>query len=275
VLHRSQCSVSRQIHALEASLNTPLFHRHARGLILTEQGDTLFETVHEVFARLATAEAMIAESKEKPYGTLKVTTTVAFGSFWLTQRICEFVDRYPDIRLELLLSDSRLDLAMREADVAIRMTAPGQPDLIQRHLFTVHTHVFAAPCYLERFGEPKTLDDLRHHRLLVFANETLAPVPTVNWLLTAGMPLGERRSGLSTISINLIYAIARAVQAGVVIAALPDYMAAGLDGLVRVLPDMEGPETETYFVYPEEMRRSKRIGVFRDFLLELVASNRF
>src|SRR5580765_6512702 len=116
----SQSAVSRQVSALESELSVPLFHRHARGLILTEQGELLYRTAHEVFSKLAMAEAQLGESKDRPKGGLKVTATQAFGSAWLTPNLVEFVELYPDVEVDLVLEDRELDLSMREADVAIR-----------------------------------------------------------------------------------------------------------------------------------------------------------
>jgi len=144
-LNLSQSAVSRQISALEESLSVPLFHRHARGLILTEQGELLYATAREVFAKLAMTEGLLTESKDRPKGPLKVTTSVAFGSIWLTPRIREFLELYPDIQVAMVVDDSELDLSMREADVAIRMSPPRQPDLVQRHLMTVRVHLYASP----------------------------------------------------------------------------------------------------------------------------------
>ena len=268
VLHLSQSAVSRQISGLEDSLHAALFHRHARGLKLTEQGEFLYRTVHDVFSKLAMAEAQIAENRDKPEGSLKINTTVAFGSVWLTSRINKFVDRYPDIEVSLVLADSELDLSMREADAAIRMTAPTQPDLIQRHLMTMKYHVFAAPGYLKKFGMPKTPQDLDNHRLIVYGDDARPPVANLNWLLTAGADKGVARR--PTLKVSNIYGIFRAVQSGVGIAALPDYMSREAGNLVEVLPELRGPTIEAYFVYPEELRNSKRIIVLRDFLLDQI-----
>jgi DNA-binding transcriptional LysR family regulator len=268
-LNLSQSAVSRQISALEESLNVSLFHRHARGLILTEQGELLYRTAHEVFAKLAMAEAQLSESKDRPKGQLKVTTTVALGSTWLTPRMGEFLEVYPDVTVDLLLDDRELDLSMREADVAIRMAPPRQPELIQRHLMTVHMHVYAAPSYIKRYGLPKSPEDLEQHKVIVYGEETKPPVPDVNWLLKLGMKGdGLRRPNLT---VNNVYAIQRAAQAGLGLAALPEFMVQGTSNLVRVMPDIEGPRIDAYFVYPEELRNSKRIQVFRDFLLRKVA----
>ena len=185
-LNLSQSAVSRQISALEESLSVPLFHRHARGLILTEQGELLFRTAREVFAKLAMAEGLISESKDRPKGPLKITTTVAFGSIWLTPRIREFLDLYPEIQVSLVVDDSELDLSMREADVTIRMSPPRQPDLIQRHLVTVQVHIYATNEYLQRHGTPQRPEDLEEHRVIVYGEDARPPVPGVNWLLEVG-----------------------------------------------------------------------------------------
>jgi DNA-binding transcriptional LysR family regulator len=268
-LNLSQSAVSRQISALEESVSVPLFHRHARGLILTEQGELLYRTAHEVFAKLAMAEAQLSESKDRPKGQLKVTTTVALGSTWLTPRMGEFLEVYPDVTVDLLLDDRELDLSMREADVAIRMAPPRQPELIQRHLMTVHMHVYAAPTYIKRYGLPKTADELDSHKVIVYGEETRPPVPDTNWLLRLGIKGEDRRR--PNLTVNNVYAIQRAAEAGLGLAALPEFMVQGNSNLVRVLPEVEGPRIDAYFVYPEELRNSKRIQVFRDFLLRKVA----
>ena len=272
-LNLSQSAVSRQISALEESLKTPLFHRHARGLIKTEAGEMLHATVREVFGKLASVETQITETRERPSGLLRVTTTVAFGSVWLVPRLREFLELYPDINVNLLVEDSELDLGMREADCAIRMSAPRQPDLIQRHLMAVHIHVFAAPSYLKRFGTPQTAADLDKHRIVVYGEDPRPPFPGVNWLLEAGRPAGQRRAPI--LEVNNVSAILRAVEHGVGIAAFPDYMAQESSKIVQILPNLDGPTYEAYFVYPEEMRNSKRIAVFRDFLVRKVSETTF
>jgi DNA-binding transcriptional LysR family regulator len=271
-LNLSQSAVSRQISALEESLSVPLFHRHARGLILTEQGELLFRTAREVFAKLAMAEGLISESKDRPKGPLKITTTVAFGSIWLTPRIREFLDLYPEIQVSLVVDDSELDLSMREADVAIRMSPPRQPDLIQRHLVSVQVHIYASNEYVQKYGMPQRPEDLEEHRIIVYGEDARPPVPGVNWLLEVGVKSGQDRRPILT--VNNTYGMLRAIMSGLGVAALPDFVANEHSGLVRVLPEVSGPPNEAYFVYPEELRTSKRISVFRDFLLRKVAEGR-
>ena len=267
-LSLSQSAVSRQISALEESLQVPLFHRHARGLILTEQGEQLNRTVREVFAKLAMTEALLTESKEKPAGRLKVTTTVGFGSSWLAPRLREFLKAYPDVSMTLLLDDTDLDLAMREADVAIRMHPPKQPALVQRHLLTMEWVVCASADYLKAHGVPQRAEDIDAHQLILFGDYR-PPVEAINWLAEAGRRPGNPRRAL--LEVNSLQAMLLAIQSSIGIGALPDYLVHGEAGLVRLLPDLSSPKVDVYFVYPEELRNSKRVAVFRDFLLARLA----
>ena len=185
-LNLSQSAISRQISALESDLGVPLFARHARGLIKTEQGETLYKTVHDVLLRLDITVNALTESKDRPEGKLRVTTTVGLGTGWLTSRVHEFLELYPDVQLEINLADEELDLATRQADCAIRLRQPQQADIIQRKLFTVHFHIYASPQYLEKNGQPKNLEDLDFHRIVGFGDNAPAYLADTNWLKTAG-----------------------------------------------------------------------------------------
>lgn len=272
-LHLSQSAVSRQIAALEQDLSVALFHRHSRGLILTEPGERLRETAREVFAKLAMTEAQLSESRDRPSGHLTVTTTLAFGSIWLTPRLKEFNRLYPDISLTLLTSDATLDLTMREADVGIRMGVPTEPDLVRRHLMTIHSHIYAAPSYIAEHGKLERPADLARHRLIVYGLGPLASLSNPDWMIElSGDP--ETRKRIVLVSNN-VYSMLQAVESGLGIASLPDYAVAEQTSLVRVLPEHNGPSFECYFVYAEEMRHSARVTVFRDYLQKQVANYRF
>jgi len=266
-LNMSQSAVSRQVSGLEQDLGVPLFHRHARGLLLTEQGELLYRTARDVLMKLESVQSRLTDSRSKPSGILRVTTTVGLGSTWLTARINEFVELYPDVELRLILDDDELDLNMREADVAIRLRQPTQPDLIQRKLFTVHFHVFASPGYLAKYGTPTCIEDIDNHRLITFGDQAPPYLRGMNWLETAGRVSSNPRQ--SILNINNVVAIKRAVRAGCGIAMLPDYLVEKDTTLVRILTDMEDkvPSFETYFVYPSELKNTARITAFRQFLL--------
>jgi DNA-binding transcriptional LysR family regulator len=263
-LNLSQSAVSRQISALEEDLKVSLFHRHARGLVLTEQGEVLHRTAHEVFSKLEAAKTRLMDSKEKPTGELKITTTVGLGSVWLTPRIKEFMELFPDIEVTLLLEDEELDLTMRQADVAIRLRRPTQADLIQRKLFTVHHHVYGSPEYLKKYGIPKSVEDLDKHRILVFG-PTANYLTNLNWLETVGRPENNPRP--VALRVNNAYGLRRAVQSGAGIATLADYIVAADSAVVQIDLPLAAPEFETYFVYPEELKDTRRVTAFRDFIV--------
>ena len=271
-LNLSQSAVSRQISGLEEELAVQLFHRHARGLLLTEQGETLFSTVHDVFAKLTNVEGRIRDSKATPVGPLTVTTTVAFGSVWLTGRLQSFMTAYPDIDLTVKLNDSELDLGMRQADVAIRFNEPTQPDLIKRHLGTSHAHLYGSKAYLEARGEPKSVIDLKDHDMIAYGQNTDLPTSVTNWYFDHLEPhIGRIQPVLR---VNNLYGMYRAVTAGIGLAALPQYFEADPE-ISRVVPELGDPQTEMYFVYPEELRNSARVTVFRDWLIaELETSSK-
>ncbi|MFC4624850.1 LysR family transcriptional regulator [Daeguia caeni] len=264
-LHLSQSAISRQVSALEQDVGVPLFHRHARGLILTEQGETLYRTAHDVLMKLENVRSKLAESREKPTGHLRVTTTVGLGSGWLIERIQEFIDLYPDIQLQMILDNEELDLTMRHADCAIRLRQPQQPDLIQRRLFTVHMHVYASAAYIAKYGKLNSVAELDQHRIITFGEPAPSYLTGLNWLETAGRSDGSAR--VPALQVNNLLSVRRAVQRGIGIAVLPDYMADKESGLIKMLPDLEEtPSFDTFFCYPEALKNSAKLNAFRDFL---------
>ena len=262
----SQSAISRQIGDLEASLKVPLFHRHARGLVLTEQGEVLQRTAREMMLKLKATEARISDSHEHPTGELRVTTTFALGALWLMPLLAEFRQTYPDISVSLLLDDRALDLSMREADVALRMIpSKVEGNLLRRHLMYIQLRFYAHRAYLERRGRPKTLDDLVNHDLLGFPPEAPAPTENVNWLLEVGMTPGHLRP--AALKVNSYQALLSATLSEMGIASLPDYIAQPHRELEVVLPEIDIPRVEVFFAYTEDLRSSAKVAAFRDYLL--------
>lgn len=263
VLHLSQSAVSRQIRALEESLGTTLFHRHARGLILTEQGELLFDATSTMAKKLETASARIRDSEEEVFGELKVTTTTGFGTLWLAPRLVKLYDRYPDLKIDLLLEERVLDLPMREADVAIRMKEPAQADLIRKRLLNIRMRLYATPEYLARAGTPQGIEDIAAHRLICQNPAT----PQVQ----AGAQLSQRLLAFnipSTLTVNNYFGVLQGVLNHIGIGVLPDYLTSDFPDLVRVLPDVASVEVPVFLAYPEELRQSRRVTAFRDFVQE-------
>ena len=264
-LGMSQSAVSRQISALEDDLGLKLFIRHARGLVLTEVGEQLFRTAHRMHWELQQVETQMSESQDEPTGPLIVTTTVGIGSTWLSSRLDEFLKLYPLIQLEIRLNDAELDLAMREADVAIRLHRPNQSEMIQRKLFTVHNHFYASNSYIDDHGMPGSPEDLDEHRIISFGEPVPSYLGDINYLERMGRSDSSPRR--AALRVNAIYGMMQACRAGIGIAMLPAYVTEKEDGLVQVLPEIELPAYEAYFVYPPALKNSKRVGVFRDFLV--------
>jgi DNA-binding transcriptional LysR family regulator len=266
MLTLSQSAVSRQISALEEEITTPLFQRHARGLTLTDEGELLYGAVSDVLARLAEVEEALKNVQEAPRGTLKITASHGIGTYWLLPRLEEFLIECPEVEVHLVMEDRELDLAQREADLAIRMRAPVQADLIQRKLFAVHYHMYATQGYLDGHGTPKTIEDLCNHTIIAYG-ETAAPeIRDINWLLEVTRRVMKPGCKGRFVRINNVTGILQATEAGIGVAAVPDYVAAERPHLVRVLPDIPGPTFEVHLVYADALRQSKRVAAFRDFL---------
>lgn len=268
-LHLSQSAVSRQIRALEESLSTTLFHRHARGLILTEQGELLFDATNAMVKRLDAAAARIRDSEDEVFGELRVTTTTGFGTMWLAPRLASLYRKYPDLRIDLMLEERVLDLPMREADVAIRMKEPSQADLIRKRLMNIRMRLYATADYLADRGTPAQIGDLRVHRLVcqqAGAAQVSAGASLVQDLLA--------QEPASTLKVNNYFGVLQGVLNNLGIGVLPDYLAPDFPTLVRVLPDIESDEVPVFLAYPEELRHSKRVGAFRDFVMDEIVAHR-
>jgi DNA-binding transcriptional LysR family regulator len=253
-LNMSQSAVSRQVSALEKDLKVALFH--------------LYRTVAEVMSKLQTAELLLSDTTTKPSGDLRVAAPVGLGSVWVTQRIREFMDLYPDIRVDLILDDEQIDIAMREADVAIWTREPDQPELIRRPLFTAKVRAMASTQYIRRFGLPETLADLETgHRIISYSGQPSQHLPAITWLETVGREGLEPRH--AAFRVNSVVAIKHAIIAGVGIGMIPDYMTEQETDLVHVLTKVEfsKPSLPILFVYPEELKTSKKVQMLRDFLV--------
>ncbi len=273
VLNLSQSAISRQIQTLENELKIHLFERHARGLVLTNNGEYLYRTAHDVITKLKDVEANLSDEKNKLTGKLTVTTVVSFGTTWLTPRIKEFMDLNPEIEIELIFDDKELDLATRQADVAIRMRRPKQLNLIQKKFVDFNYHIYGSNKYLEKNGYPKNLKDLDKHKFITYGKGTPSPVYNPDWVLKVGTKDGKKRKSL--MKVNSVYGLLLAVQSGVGLAALPDYIAHNVSDITKVLPEEPGKPTETHFVYPASLKNNARLISFRNFLFSKVNEWKF
>ncbi|WP_171228688.1 LysR family transcriptional regulator [Ruegeria sp. HKCCA4008] len=269
-LNLSQSAVSRQIRALEESLDATLFHRHARGLILTEQGELLFDATSAMSKRLDAAAARIRDSEEEVFGVLRVTTTFGFGTLWLAPRLPKLYEQYPDLNIDLMLEERVLDLPMREADVAIRMKEPSQADLVRKRLMTVQMMLYATQDYIENHGGMlQSLEEIKDHRLICqtpAAPQVGASAAMVRHLMTYNPG--------SLLTVNNYFGVLQGVLHNLGIGVLPDYVTQDFPHLVPILSDIETADVPVYLAYPEELRHSKRVGAFRDFVQDEIIEQR-
>lgn len=268
-LNLSQSAVSRQVRALEEALHATLFHRHARGLILTEQGELLFDATTSMSKRLNIAAARIRDSNDKVFGELRVTTTFGFGALWLAPRLPKLYEKYPDLKIDLMLEERVLDLPMREADVAIRMKEPSQADLIRKRLMSVRMQLYASRRYLDRQGVPEQISDMSGHRLIC-QNPGSAQVAAGAVLVQHLMTYNPQ----SMLTVNNYFGVLQGVLNNLGIGVLPDYVTEDFPDLVHVLPEIESADVPVFLAYPEELRHSKRISAFRDFVQDEIISHR-
>ena len=273
ILNLSQSAISRQIQSLEQELKTQLFERHARGLSLTENGEYLFKTAREVISKLKDVESTLMDKKNKLSGKLTVTTVVSFGTTWLTPRIQEFMKLNPEIEIELIFDDKELDLSTRQADIGIWMRRPKQLNYVQKKLIDINYHIYGSTKYLEQIGHPKTLQELNKHNFISYGKGAPSPVFNPDWALKLGVKDNKKRKPV--MKVNSIYGLLLAVQSGVGLAALPDYITISVPNIIKVLPQIEGPKTEAYFVYPQSLRNTARVIAFRNFLYSKVSKWEF
>ncbi len=266
----SHSSISRQISSLEKDLKVSLFHRHARGLSLTEQGNILFKTVHDIFGKIALTESQLMDSKEKPSGSLKIAATVAFGTTWLAPRIVKFTNSYPELNVSIKIENKYTDLMMGEADVALRLKEPTQMDLIRFPLFEFQFKIYSSPDYIAKYGIPKNLDELNSHRIVAFGKDVEPSIPDVNCILDLVPDISKAK----IMYISNMYGIMRAIGGGAGIGALPDYMKSSKNNLVPILPDAKTPKATIFFTYPYDLKGSKKISALRDFLVREVNKER-
>ena len=272
-LNLSQSAISRQIQSLEQELKPQLFERHARGLSLTENGEYLFKTAREVISKLKDVESTLIDKKDKPSGKLTVTTFVSFGTTWLTPRIQEFMKLNPEMEIELVFDDKELDLSTRQADIGIWARRPKKLNYIQKKLIDIHYHIYGSTKYLEQYGHPKTVSELNKHKFISYGRGAPSPVFNPDWALKLGIKDNKKRKPV--MKVNSVYGLLLAVRSGVGLAALPDYITVSVPNIVKVLPQIEGPKTEAYFVYPESLKNTARIIAFRNFLYTKVSKWEF
>lgn len=271
-LNIAQSALSRSVQLLEHLLKVQLFNRIPKGLILTKEGEILFAKVTEMLASLEDARSLIQEESCEPRGTLKVATTVALASLWLVELLPDFLERYPDIELDIIGHDEKLDIKSREADVSIRPFIDGQQDLIQNYLFSCFLQLYASPEYLSKYGCPRTANELDEHRIITFGESTIRPYSDIDWPLRIGAKANHMRRPY--ISINSSKGASRLAELGLGIVALSkEFPGIEKMNLVSILPEVKGPVVDLYYVYPSALKNSKRVQILNEFLMNSIPAD--
>lgn len=266
-LNLSQSAISRSMQALEHQIKVKLFERLPRGFVLTKQGESLLKATDKAFEVFSQAEMIMLEEEEEPQGTLKIATTMAIATVWIIPYLRDFLKLYPKIRLSIIGNDEELDLKTREADVSIRPFIENHPELIQDLLCVFHLKLYASQEYLNTYGIPRNPRDLDNHKLIVFGYDATNPYNDINWPLKMGLPSGSLRTPY--LCINTSAGMRQAAEDGHgIIALAAEYPGLEKSGLIEVLPEEEKPVIPIYYVYPENLKNSKRVKALGEYLTE-------
>jgi DNA-binding transcriptional LysR family regulator len=262
----TQSSVSKQIAALEHHLGARLFNRTTRSLTLTEVGRSYYEHCREVLDSVAQATALIGRGRIAPTGLVRVGTPVGFGRLHVASRIRRLLDKYPALRVELVMSDGFVDLVEEGLDVAIRVGELRDQSLVARRIGITRRVTVGSAEYFARYGEPRSPEELTHHNCIVYTY--LATGHEWHFVGPQG-PVSVRVRG--NFLANNSEAVREAVAAGVGIAVTPIWLFRDeiTSGLVRaVLPDCEPKRLPIHAVYPSRRFVPTKVRVLVDFLAD-------
>ena len=265
----SQATVSKAIGRLEQKLGATLFHRTSRRLSLSEGGRAALDEATQLLAAGEALEATALAQSARPRGTVRMTAPMSFGIAHLGAMLPEFFALYPDITLDLTLSDSFIDIVEAGIDVALRISDLEDSSLMARRLAPVRILLVGAPAYFDRRGRPKHPKDLTDHTGLVYTNGRAKGV----WRFTHATEGQYAVTVPSPLRVNNADVLAPALVGGAGLAMQPDFLAwddlkAGR--LEQALPDWEGPDLALYLVTPPSTTRPARVEVLMEFLTERI-----
>ena len=270
VLNIPKSTVSRKIAQLEQALGIRLLQRTTRKVNLTEVGRLYFDRCVKILGDLEEANLAVAQMQAVPYGTLRLSASVVFGVTILNQWLAEFVRQYPQVNMEVLLTNQYVDMVDKGIDVAVRSGPLADSSLVAHPLGAVSYWLCASPTYLETHGEPTSPHDLIHHSCLSIVSETLSEL--IPWTMKRGKEQLEIKAP-NRLRANDFLLIKELLLNGCGIAYVPnilvlDEVQAGT--LVRVLADWQLIERELYLVYPSDHHLSPKVRAFVEFVYQKV-----
>ncbi len=265
-LHLTPSAVSKQITRLEDRLGVRLLNRTTRRFSMTEEGETFFHRAVSILADIAETEAMISNRGGSPRGILRVSSSTTFGRLQIVPILPEFLASYPDIKLQLSLTDTVVDMVQEGFDVAIRIAELSDSSLVARRLGVDRRIVVAAPSYVEKHGLPKLPEDLSEHNCLILSTAQALS----DWEFSQG---GETRKIHvdGPFEANSGVAVHAATLAGIGIAQLASYVAVPdlkAGRLISCLDEFVTTQRPIYAVYPHRRHLSPKVRVFVNFLID-------
>lgn len=264
-LNICQSAISRQIIDLEYQVGHKLFKRLPRGLALTKQGQLLFQNTEKMFVFSELALTQIQNEQLEPQGDLHMGANVGLVDTWLYMIIPEFLKLYPKINLSIFAKDGHLDVESLEVHVALQPYIQNQPELIQNLLMSWNRRLYASQEYVQKYGTPQTVEDLKHHRLIGFGTEKIHLFDNINWHLK----LSDDKSKVQKpcISANSLRALLHFGKSGFGIISFSRESPLLKDShLVEILPEIAGPSIDIYFTYPVQLKSIKKIEVLEEYL---------
>ena len=265
-LHICQPSLSRSIMGLEASLKMKVLTRGPKGVMLTEEGKVLLETVDAMLNAFMRYGEKVNNKNEEPQGLLKISLVNHLPGLKISQWISEFLKLYPQMKLAFLEGNKDVGFSSYQADAAIREFDHNAKNMEQIYLTTSHIGLYASAEYIQQYGMPHGSQDLDNHRLIALGNPDHLPSCAVNGALEVGMTQGKQR--MPSLCLNSISEMKQAVKAGLGIAALPEeYIAEDLS-FIRVLPEIPARSIDLYYVYPTYHKETKRVTAYGEFLAD-------
>ncbi|WP_321909610.1 LysR family transcriptional regulator [Paraburkholderia sp. J11-2] len=262
----SVATVSRAVTRLEERLGGRLFNRTSRRLALTDYGHTLAERASKIYADAEEAEDFARETSSRPRGLVKLAAPLSFGARWVAPLLPEFFRAYPDISVELHLTDAQADLIGEGFDAALRIAILEDSSLAARLIAPVRRFVVASPVYLSRNGRPQHPHDLGAHQCLTYANRSRRDV----WRFTHENGEACTVTPSGALRATTVEALLPALLAGLAVAELPEFVATQYFAdkqLEPVLTDWRLPEGGLYFVTPTARTRPAKVSALADFFI--------
>lgn len=275
ILNISESAISRQITNLEDGLGIKVFHRHPRGLSLTESGKILYRASEDIVHRIMQVEEDLDISKNAPHGNLVLAAPMLLGTYCVLPWLYELRQAYAEINICLNMNEDNISVEPGKADALLSLYPSDSLDLIQIKLIDVHFGIYASQDYCKTHGYPKTANDLLNHQLIAYTGKYENGFKGVDNHIKLAKSVSNGQEISYHFACDHLLGILKSLENGHGIACLPNYAAYHDKNLVRLMPQHKIEVGHLYFVYPIELKNSRRIKILHEFLLEKFKNSDF